>query len=140
MRGGVVVLDDGGRGVGDRLGATTPRGAPGGARRPRRVLLRVDGGAEGGGGEGPHDGERRGAGGRRRGGGGEGGERDVGEVERDGAREGVGERRAVVLRREGVLGVAGDGGGHACRRAGRSTRLGLGFGEERHGGRGGGEP
>nr|ACR36267.1 unknown [Zea mays] len=56
-----------------------------------------------------NDGEwRRGGGGGGRGRGRQRGERDAGEVERDGARERVGEWRANVLRRERV--VAGSSG------------------------------
>lgn len=67
-------------------------------------------------------------------------QRDAREVERDGARQGVRERRAVVLRRERVVAPAvaprGDGGGHGG--VGDGLLVLLGFGEqqeeqERHG-------
>ena len=124
VRGGVVVLDDGGGGVHHG----SPRGGGGRGGAGRGVGAGVDGGAEGGRGERADDGERgRGRGGGARGRGGERGERDAGEVERDGARERVRERRAVVLRREGVVGGPGAGGsGHGRRRLHRRGGRGRG--------------
>jgi hypothetical protein len=105
VRGSVVVLDDGGGGIHH---SSSP-GWRGDGGAGRRVGVRVDGVAEGGRGERANDGEwRRGGGGGGRGRGRQRGERDAGEVERDGARERVGEWRANVLRRERV--VAGSSG------------------------------
>jgi hypothetical protein len=106
-----VVLDDRGGGVHH---GHCPRGGRGNGAG-RGVGVGVDDGAEGGPGERADDGERgRGGDCQRQG---ERGERDVGGIERDGAWERVGERRAVVLRRKGeVIGAGARGRSHVRQR------------------------